>query len=65
MIQDIGETAGRLWHILNSNDTMSLAQLKKRIGGSSDLVNQAIGWLAREDKVKIEKKGNSIRISLK
>ena len=40
-------------------------QLKSRIIKlKSDVVNQAIGWLAREDKIKYVKKGNRILVCL-
>ncbi len=65
MIDEIGSTAGRIWDALGNNGGLSLAQLKRKIGGSPDLLNQAIGWLAREDKIAVEKKGNSVKLSLK
>ena len=65
MRYEVGEMAGRVWTVLNTKGPSSLAQLKKHIGDSADLVNQGIGWLACEDKIEIEKKGNSVKISLK
>ena len=65
MIGEIAQTAGQVWNLLNENGETTLAQLKKKVNGSTDLVTQGIGWLAREDKLNIEKKGNSLKISLK
>jgi hypothetical protein len=44
---------------------MTLAQAQKQAGGSDDLFHQAIGWLAREDKLNMEKKGRSVKLSVK
>jgi hypothetical protein len=52
-LQAIGETAGTVWRTLEANGPMSVAKLLKAVGGNKDLVQQAIGWLAREDKITI------------
>jgi hypothetical protein len=44
---------------------MTMAKLVKAVGGPRDLVMQAIGWLAREDKVSIEEERRSRIISLR
>ena len=50
MIYEIGETAGRVWQILNENGQTTLTQLKKKVNGSADLLNQAIGgWLVKRN----------------
>lgn len=65
MNEEIGKTAGLVWQYLNEKGEATLAQVKKNVKAPSDLVNQAIGWLAREDKLEIQKKGKSYRISLR
>ncbi len=65
MIYEIGETAGKIWEFLNENGTISISKLKKSIKVNNDLIMQGIGWLAREDKINITKKGRSTLISLK
>jgi hypothetical protein len=65
MIQLIGETAGKIWRLLNENGEASLSQLKRGVKADPNLIVQAIGWLAREDKLHIEKKGRSVIYSLK
>lgn len=52
-IQAIGETAGVVWHALSSHGPLSLAKLVEQTGRNRDLVMQAVGWLAREDKIAI------------
>ncbi|MBZ5560828.1 MAG: winged helix-turn-helix domain-containing protein [Acidobacteriia bacterium] len=65
MEPEIGEKAGEIWQILNNDGPQTLSQLKKKVGNSNDLVNFALGWLAREDKVRItpEKKGYKVELN--
>ncbi len=65
MIQPIGETAGKVWRLLNENGEASLSQLKRSVEADPNLILQAIGWLAREDKLRIEKNRRSVIYSLK
>lgn len=64
-IHEIGETAGEIWHLLLQQGRMSLPKLVKEIGAPRDLVMQAIGWLAREEKVLIEETSRSRIIMLR
>jgi hypothetical protein len=64
-VQQIGEAAGQVWHVLAEEAApLSLAQLAKRVDQPRDVIMQAIGWLAREDKVRIEENGRTRTISL-
>ncbi|MBI5968481.1 MAG: winged helix-turn-helix domain-containing protein [Deltaproteobacteria bacterium] len=65
MINSIGETAGKVWKYLNEKGEANLSQLKKGVKGDPNLILQAIGWLAREGKLNIEKKARYITYSLK
>ena len=47
-VQQIGETAGEVWQILNDQGPTSLAKLAKALDCPRDVV------MAREDKVEIE-----------
>ena len=58
MKAQIGDTAGRIWDALSRNDEVSVAQLPKMLKERDAVVNQALGWLAREDKVEFRQKGN-------
>jgi hypothetical protein len=63
----IGETAGIVWQMLHDNGPMSIRQLVQQLksaGRNRDLVMQAIGWLAREDKLlfEIDKRRRQIRL---
>ncbi len=61
----VGETAGQVWQLLNSEGPQTLAQLKKKLNGTSELLDFAIGWLAREDKIEITAEKKTVRIQLK
>ncbi len=63
--QVIGEAAGKIYRALEKKSSISDASLKKEIGVSEDaLFHQALGWLARENKISFEKKGKALQISL-
>ena len=58
------QTAGKTWRILGEQGPTSIAQLAKILKEKDDIVNQAIGWLAREDKIKYLDQGSKTVISL-
>lgn len=64
MVQ-IGETAGEIWDILDKQGPLSFAKVVKAVGKPRDQVMQAIGWLAREEKLCIEEEGRSRVVSLR
>ena len=61
----IGETAGAVWQCLDLHGRMSMAQLVKSIDAPRDVVMQAVGWLAREDKIEIDETSRGRQICLK
>jgi hypothetical protein len=61
----IGETAGAVWRALVDNGPMSLTKLLKAVDSPRDVVLQAIGWLAREDKITFESNGRARVIVLR
>jgi len=65
MNEEIGTMAGAIWHSLQSNGGMTLAKLKKELNAQAPLFDWAIGWLAREDKIELNRNGRSIQICLK
>jgi len=64
-VEQIGQTAGLVWHALNESGPQSLAKLVKAVDAPRDAVLQAVGWLAREDKIWIEESKRSRIISLR
>ncbi len=63
--EQIGETAGMVWHCLNENGPRTLTQLAKDIDAPRDVIMQAIGWLAREDKIAIEEEARKKLVVLR
>ena len=64
-VMQVGEAAGLVWAALAENGPLSTAKLVKIIGKPRDTIMQAIGWLAREDKIEIEDEGRSRVVSLR
>ena len=58
------ETVGKTWKALGEQGEISVPKLAKTIKEREDIVNQAIGWLAREDKINYNVKRNRISVSL-
>jgi len=65
MNEHVGITAGKVWHLLNDSGPQTLAQLKKKLNGSGELVGFALGWLAREDKIDISQEKKNLKVALK
>ena len=61
---EIGLTAGEVYRVLEVNGPASAAQLKKATGCKDKAIHQAIGWLAREDKVVRLTRGRTVRWAL-
>ncbi|MFB3924323.1 MAG: winged helix-turn-helix domain-containing protein [Terriglobia bacterium] len=65
VIGQIGETAGEVWRLLASEGPQSAAQLKKKLNPKGELLNMALGWLAREDKIELSNDKKSVLVQLK
>jgi hypothetical protein len=63
--ESIGEAAGQVWQLLDSQGPQSVPSIKKAISAPDDVILAAIGWLAREDKLSFSKSGRSLTISLR
>jgi hypothetical protein len=50
---EIGKTAGLLWKQLAKNGKSSLSDLRTKTKANPEMLNQAVGWLARENKIYI------------
>ena len=61
----VGETAGKIWHLLNEGGPQMFTQLKKKLNSSGELASFAVGWLAREDKVGITQEKKIVKVALK
>jgi hypothetical protein len=62
--EKIGQTAGQVWEILDTKGEVGLTQLPRLLKLTSDLTYQAVGWLAREDKVAYHTKAGKVYVSL-
>jgi len=65
MVDKIGEAAGKIWHYLHKNGEVTHGRLIREVELPRDLAERAIGWLAREDKLHIEKTERAEKIRLK
>ena len=61
----IGEVAGVIWRVLSENGPVSTTKLIKAVGEPRDTVMQALGWLAREEKIDIQDEGRNRMVSLR
>ncbi len=61
----VGEIAGKIWHLLHESGPQTVVQIKKKLNGSGDLVGFGLGWLAREDKVDISADKKNLKVALK
>jgi DNA-binding transcriptional regulator YhcF (GntR family) len=61
----IGSAAGVIWQYLTDNGVVSVSKLAKDTKLEPKVLQRALGWLAREDKLCFELKGRSEMISLK
>jgi hypothetical protein len=65
MNEKIGQVAGQIWQVLaKSQEPLSLTTLAKKADTTSQMTQMALGWLAREGKLKFEEKGKSFYVSL-
>jgi len=51
----IGTNAGIIWNLLNNNQKWNITNLREASGLTEKEIYTAIGWLARENKIEIEK----------
>ncbi len=65
LIAEIGEKAGEVWRVLDSDGPQTLVQLKKKLGAKPGQMEYALGWLAREDKIAFESEKKTYRVALK
>jgi hypothetical protein len=65
MSEEIGTMAGVIWHTLEARGEMTLSTLKKELKATSPLFHWAIGWLAREDQIRLTAGKRITRVSLR
>ena len=60
----IGESAGGVWNWLDRHEDVTISSLVKGTGLKQRQVDRALGWLARENKITIQKSANKELLSL-
>ncbi len=63
--EQIGFSAGRIYDYLLDNGEVTFTKIKKELDLKSNFVDLGLGWLARENKVELSKKGSSVNVRLK
>ncbi len=58
-ISMIGTAAGSVWSYLRENGTASASKMTEALALDRNEVQRAIGWLAREGKLAVERKGKN------
>lgn len=64
MKQQVGDVAGAIWRVLHEKDKVSLATLPKVMKQTEAVAFQAVGWLAREDKIQYLTEGKTTFVAL-
>lgn len=62
---EIGTAAGKVWTAISNGKPATLAEVKKKTSLDDYVIAMALGWLAREDKVVLDKKGAVVTVKLK
>ena len=65
LMEQIGTSAGEIYNYLDANGTATFSKMKKELDLKGNFADLGLGWLAREGKVNITKKGTSVSVSLK
>jgi hypothetical protein len=58
------ETAGKAWRFLGQNGETNVSQLPRLLRENNTVVLQALGWLAREDKLNYTTRSRRTFVSL-
>jgi len=64
---EIGSSAGKIWSAFGGavGKPLTAVELKRKVGVDDTMLCMALGWLAREEKVVIDRKGDKLYVSLK
>ena len=60
-----GAKAGIVWEVLNKKGPSNIDNLVKVTGLRRELVYGALGWLGRENKITMERRGRAMVFSLR
>lgn len=65
MIEEIGNVAGEIWHLLKERGELSISGVTAEVNVSQSTAYMGLGWLAREDKLEFVKKSRGVFVRLK
>ena len=60
----IGEMSGRVWKVLGEKEAVAVSRLPQLLKEKGEVVYQALGWLAKEDKIEFHRKEGKTFVSL-
>ena len=64
MQEAIGNAAGKVWRYLEMQGSRSVSQIQRDTRLSQSLTYLALGWLAREDKVRFAQERRALLVSI-
>lgn len=64
MQHEIGEAAGAIWRALDEAGEATLARLKQSTNLADQMLLLALGWLAREGKVRLLRERRTLKVQL-
>ena len=64
MKQQIIEAAGKTWRALGEKGEVNVRQLPRLLNEDDAITYQALGWLAREDKISYASRSNTTFVFL-
>ena len=64
MQETIVEKVGEIYNYLSEKGEVTTTKMKKDLNLDDNFAAMGIGWLAREGKINVTKRGNSTKLSL-
>lgn len=64
MEEQVGITAGKIWHYLRQRGRTDVIMIKFELNINNSLLFLALGWLARENKIEILQENNTFFVRL-
>jgi hypothetical protein len=61
--EKIAQCATRIWTLLEQTSEVNILRLSELLGERNVIAYQALGWLARDRKIRYEQKGSQVFIS--
>lgn len=62
---DVGTDAGKIWCLLSERGILSIRKIGEMTHYRESLIFLALGWLAREDKIRLFEKSGVLHAELK